>query len=59
MGEKKNSLLKALANTLSMITIPAGVLVLPTDPFNVTAWILLAAGLVIQFVKYYAEYELE
>ena len=59
MGEKKSSLLKALANTFSMVTIPAGILALPTNPYDVKAWILLIAGLVVQFIKYWAEYELE
>ena len=59
MGEKKNSLLKALANAVSMVTIPAGVLAIPTNPFDVGAWVLLICGIAIQFIKYYAEYELE
>jgi len=53
---KLRSLLKALANTFSMITVPSSVLVLPHDPYNKAAWILLAAGVVIQIAKYYFEY---
>ena len=44
--------IRAVLNAVSMITIPAGSLMLPTDAANVYAWILLIIGVGVQYAKY-------
>mgnify|MGYP000303559924 CR=1 FL=1 len=56
---KIKALLKTIANVFSMVAVPSSVLRLPSNPYDVSAWILLGVGLAIQFIKYFAEYYLE
>ena len=44
--------IRAVLNAVSMITIPAGSLMLPTDATNAYAWILLIVGVGVQYAKY-------
>jgi hypothetical protein len=52
---KKKTWYKAIANAISMITVPTGALTILEQPMSIWGWVVLIIGLGVQIAKYYNE----